>query len=163
MATAVRPIPTRTEHVASARRTSQGRRSRLAARERTLDAAEHAATVATGLGQYPAAAARLARPLGPRALCIHDVTPKRTEVRLVLTICTLDSGADLRQLRHDLLSANATTSAARFTALDGALQVEACVPAAEASQERIDDALDMLLARASSYEAATLRHRYHAR
>jgi len=121
-----------------------------------------------------ACVARLARPLGPRArpgwtepaldhLCIHDVTPKRTDVRLVLTLCQLDSGADRRQLRHDLLSANATTSAARFTALDGALQVESCVPAAEASQDRIDDALDMLLARASSYEAATLRHRYHAR
>ena len=119
-------------------------------------------------------AARLARPLPPRArpgwtqhalehLCIHDVTPKRTEVRLVLTLCQLDSSVDRRQLRHDLLSANATTSAARFTAQGGALQVEACVPAAEASQERIDDALDMLLARASSYEAATLRHRYHAR
>ncbi len=121
-----------------------------------------------------ALAARLSRPLGPRArpdwtqhaldhLCIHDVTPRRSEVRLVLTVCQLDSGADRRQLRHELLSANATTSVARFIALDGTLQVEACVPAADVTQKRIDVALDQLLDRASSYEAATLRHRYHAR
>ena len=135
---------------------------------------EHDTVVGAVASVERAFAARLARTRGPRArpgwtqyaldhLCIHDVTPKRTEVRLVLTLCVLDAGADRRQLRHDLLSANATASTARFTVLDGALQVEACVPADAASQDRIDEALDILLARASSYEAATLRHRYHAR